>query len=75
MKVLFTFGGFPHYYNYVLNKLNLVPGLEIIVVAPNTKSTTIGDGVYQTKNGAEFTYFELEEYRISKKHLAFIGFF
>ena len=48
MKVLFTFGGLPHYYNYVLSRLNNISGLEIVVIVPEAKSETIGKGVYQT---------------------------
>ena len=47
MKVLFTFGGLPHYYNYVLNKLNSVEGINVIVVIPGSKSKTMGEGVYE----------------------------
>lgn len=74
MKVLFTFGGLPHYYNLVLNRLNAIPDLEIIVVTPNKKSMTFGEGVYQTKNGIEFKHIELEEYKIRNRYIAFKGF-
>jgi glycosyltransferase involved in cell wall biosynthesis len=63
MKVLFTFGGLPHYYNYVLSKLSKVEGLEIIVLIPQTKSETIGKGVFQTTEGVDFKIIETKEYK------------
>ena len=47
MKVLFTFGGIPHYLNAMLNRLQ-AKGVEITVVSPKKGNTTIGKGV---KNG------------------------
>lgn len=63
MKVLFTFGGLPHYYNYVLSKLNTIENLEIIVVVPAYKGKTFGKGVYQDTEGINFKVYELEEYK------------
>ncbi len=63
MKVLFTFGGLPHYYNNVLNRLNQIEDLEVIVVIPKIKGETIGFGVHQKREGIEFTVIELEEYK------------
>lgn len=62
MKVLFTFGGLPHYYNAILNKLNDVDGLEVHVAVPKTSFNTIGKGVYQTSKGINFKLHFLEEY-------------
>ena len=61
MKVLFTFGGLPHYYNYVLNRLNLVPNLELVVVVPQKRTETIGEGVKQTIEGVNFKVIYLKE--------------
>jgi len=61
MKVLFIFGGLPHYYNAILNRLNNFSTLEISVVVPKFKSTSIGEGVYQTKKDINFKVIELEE--------------
>jgi len=61
MKVLFIFGGLPHYYNAILNRLNNFPTLDISVVVPKLKSTSIGKGVYQTKSDIRFKVIELEE--------------
>ncbi|MDO1444894.1 glycosyltransferase family 4 protein [Rhodocytophaga aerolata] len=63
MKVLFMFGGLPHYYNLVLNRLNQVPGLEVVVVAPSNQSKNVGAGVHQTLEGIDFKVHFLEEYQ------------
>lgn len=41
MKVLFTFGGIPHYLNAMLNRLQ-AKGVEITVLSPKKGNTTIG---------------------------------
>ncbi len=63
MKVLFTFGGLPHYSNYILSRLNNIEGLEIVVVVPQNESETIGNGVMQTKEGVDFKVVQLPEYK------------
>ena len=63
MKILFTFGGLPHYYNLVLNRLNRIEGQEIVVIAPKTDGKTMGSGVHQTLEGIEFKVHFLEEYK------------
>jgi glycosyltransferase involved in cell wall biosynthesis len=63
MKVLFTFGGLPHYYNLVLNKLNKVENQEIVVIAPKSDGKTLGSGVHQSMKGIEFKVHFLEEYK------------
>lgn len=63
MKVLFMFGGLPHYYNLVLNRLNRIPGLKISVVVPQDQHHTLGAGVHQSLDGIEFTVHRLPEYR------------
>ncbi len=63
MKVLFMFSGLPHYYNLILSRLNNIPGLEIVVVSPKTEDNqSIGQGVYQTKEGINFKCIFLEQY-------------
>jgi glycosyltransferase involved in cell wall biosynthesis len=62
MKVLFTFGGLPHYYNYVLSRLNSVENLEVVVVVPQSETDTIGKGVKQTLEGVNFKIIYLKEY-------------
>lgn len=63
MKILFTFGGLPHYYNLVLNRLNKIEGQEIVVIAPKNIGNTVGSGVHQTVDGIEFKVHFLEEYK------------
>ena len=63
MKILFTFGGLPHYYNLVLNRLNRIEGQEIVVIAPKAGGKTIGSGVHQSLDGIEFKIHFLEEYK------------
>ncbi|MFM7022688.1 MAG: glycosyltransferase family 4 protein [Flavobacteriales bacterium] len=62
MKVLFIFGGLPHYYNAILNRLNNVRNLRISVIVPSEKSATIGAGVHQSDKGINFAIHRLEEY-------------
>lgn len=61
MKVMFLFQGLPHYYNYVLNRLNRVPGLQVLNVIPR-QTDRLPDGVYQTREDIEFRVCELDEY-------------
>ncbi|MEN9443731.1 MAG: hypothetical protein RIS47_621 [Bacteroidota bacterium] len=62
MKVLFTFGGLPHYYNKVLNKLQQEPDLDIVVLAPEQNQQTLGAGVKQAEDGLLFRVIRLPEY-------------
>ncbi|ADV42876.1 glycosyltransferase family 4 protein [Bacteroides helcogenes] len=50
MKVLFTFGGIPHYLNAMLNKLH-AKGIEITVITPQKGNATIGKGVKMVEGG------------------------
>lgn len=63
MKVLFTFGGLPHYYNYVLSKLNDVKDLSIYVITPESKGETLGKGVFQSTKGINFNLIKTTEYK------------
>ena len=72
MKVMFLFQGLPHYYNYILNKLNAVEGLQVINVVP-LKSTHLGAGVYQTHRDIEYKLYELEERPLQSGDLFFVG--
>lgn len=73
MKVLFIAGGTPHYYNLVLNKLNSFENVEVILVAPKGKGSTVGAGVHQTQEGIEFKIFPLEEYKTYYGKMFFKG--
>ena len=41
MKVLFTFGGLPHYLNPILSRLNAVDHIEIVVAIPKKHAKTL----------------------------------
>lgn len=51
MKVLFTFGGMPHYLNAMLEKLQ-TKGANITVVSPQKGNATVGKGVKMVEEGA-----------------------
>ena len=74
MKVLFTFGGLPHYYNAILNKLNNEKDVEVHVAVPKANFKTIGKGVYQTLDGINFKIHFLEEYNSYYGKSFFKGF-
>jgi len=61
MKVLFTFGGLPHYLNPILNRLNDVENLKVIVAVPQNDTATIGNSVKVEKSGVKFQVIYLEE--------------
>lgn len=73
MKIVFTFGGLPHYYNLVLNKLNSLEGSDIIVVVPDKSAGAIGKAVHQTERGIEFKLYRLKEYKAWYGKLSFRG--
>lgn len=73
MKVLYLSNGLTHYYNLVLSRLNKVPGVELVVIAPKQVSPSIGDGVYQTKDGVSFKIVELEEFSRLRIYSSFKG--
>ncbi len=73
MKVLFTFNGLPHYYNFVLNKLNKINNLEIAVVIPNSDATGLGKGVHQTESDIKFKVYKLPTYKTYYKKFFFNG--
>jgi len=61
MKVLFIFGGLPHYYNSILNLINEKPDIDVVVIKPKDKSRTIGEGVYETEDNINFDIISVEE--------------
>ena len=65
MKVMFLFQGLPHYYNYVLNRLNAVKGLTVVDVVPRNPSQ-LGAGVFQSHDDIEFKLYELPEHHSYK---------
>ncbi len=50
MKVLFTFGGIPHYLNALLNMMQ-EKGVDVVVVKPQQGNATIGKGVKMVEGG------------------------
>lgn len=50
MKVLFTFGGIPHYLKAMLNRIQ-EKGVDVTTVIPLQKSSTIGAGVKMVEGG------------------------
>jgi glycosyltransferase involved in cell wall biosynthesis len=75
MKVLFVFGGLPHYFNKVLNKINADSNIEVSVIAPSSNGATIGSGVHQTDEGIEFKVLRLQEYKTWYGKPFFKGFY
>ncbi|MDD3559749.1 MAG: glycosyltransferase family 4 protein [Melioribacteraceae bacterium] len=82
MKVLFIFGGLPHYYNSILNLVNENPDVDVIVLKPKEKSGTIGEGVYETEEKINFDIISVNEkkgwwgkpiFKNLSKHLASIN--
>jgi glycosyltransferase involved in cell wall biosynthesis len=63
LKVVFLFGGLPHYFNKVLNKINADPNIEVVVIAPLGNGVTLGSGVNQTEEGIDFRLVRLLEYQ------------
>lgn len=63
MKVMFLFQGIPHYYNYVLNQIEAVEGVELVNVVPSKTSKGIGAGVFQTREDIHYTLCHLDEYQ------------
>lgn len=59
---MFVFQGLPHYYNYVLNRLNAVPGIQVINVVPDHPAN-MEEGVHVTREDIAFKFYELPEYR------------
>ncbi len=74
MKVLFTFGGLPHYYNFVLNRLNELNDIDVSVLIPFSKSEIIGKGVFQSESEVEFNVHKLPEYKTWYGREFFKGF-
>ena len=74
MKVLFTFGGMPHYLVALLKKLSNLRDIEIVVVIPSKNGQTIGKGVRLTKENGGFKTIFAEEYNSILRKPYFKGF-
>ncbi len=73
MRVLFLLGGLPHYFKFLLNKMNRQEDMEVLLVLPGKRGATLGSGVHESREGADFRQFELEEYRAWYGKAAFRG--
>ena len=62
MKVLYTFGGMPHYMDALLNKI-VTKGGEVTVVVPSSGNATIGKGVKMV-DGGKYKRISSEESRM-----------
>ena len=60
MKVLYTFGGMPHYLNAMLDKIH-AKGVDITVVTPQKGNSTIGKGVKMVEGGTYKQLMTLEK--------------
>ena len=56
--------GLTHYYNLVLSRLNREKGVDLTVVVPASAGNNVGQGVYLTKDGADFPIIELQEKKL-----------
>ncbi|MBS1737223.1 MAG: glycosyltransferase family 4 protein [Bacteroidetes bacterium] len=61
MKVLIVLNGITHYFKLIVNQINNQPGVDISYVHPKSKSRAMGEGVFETVEGANFRLIELEE--------------
>lgn len=74
MKVLFLWNGTTHYFNLITSKINMHPDIEILYVYPREKSSAMGEGVYQTEEGANFKFIDLpEKFDAKINSLYFVG--
>ena len=74
MKVLFTFGGMPHYLSALLGKIQQKEVVEICVVIPDAQGKSIGKGVKLTDEKEGFKIIKLTEYNSFLKKPFFNGF-
>ena len=62
MKVVFVFGGLPHYLIKLLSKINESSKVEILTISPDTRGRTIGNGVHLSDEDTAFKSIKLVEY-------------
>ena len=74
MKVAFVFGGMPHYIVKLLNTIQSM-GVEVVAIVPKSKGASIGDGVHETFEGAQFKTVFLESYKACYGKPFFKGFY
>jgi glycosyltransferase involved in cell wall biosynthesis len=57
--------GLVHYYNSVLNKMQQLEGFEVLNLVPQNTRGHIEEGVFQTRQGVEFTVHSLPEFSVT----------
>ncbi|HYH57364.1 MAG TPA: glycosyltransferase family 4 protein, partial [Anseongella sp.] len=50
------------YFTFILNKMNEPDGMEVLLAVPGKRGATLGSGVQESREGAQFKIVELEEY-------------
>ncbi|QEC52075.1 hypothetical protein [Anseongella ginsenosidimutans] len=73
LRILFLLGGLPHYFKLLLNKMNSLEDMEVMLVMPGKRGATLGSGVHESREGADFKLFELEERQAWYGKAAFSG--
>src|SRR5690606_27878225 len=63
LEVLFLLCGLLHYFKFILNRLNQPGDLDIMLAMPRGRGAALGSGVQESREGADFQLFELEEHR------------
>lgn len=61
MKVIFLLNGLTHYFIPVLNQINRNDDIEVFVIVPKNKNTNVGNNVFLTQKGVEFSTYFLDE--------------
>lgn len=61
MKVIFLLNGLTHYFIPVLNHINRSTDIEVFVIVPKNKNTNVGNNVFLTQKGVEFSTYFLDE--------------
>ena len=65
MKIILLSPHLLHYFNRTLNKLNEIPGVELVVVIPKEVDFMVaGGGINQTRENIKFRIVELNEFKI-----------
>ncbi len=61
IKVLFVLGGSPHYFVSLLNKFQSNYNVEVVTLIPDTRSSTLGAGVKELKEGIQYKVIRSKE--------------
>ncbi len=74
MKILFIFGGLPHYLSALLFKIQQNKGIEVCVIIPDAQGMSIGKGVKLSDEEKGFKTIRLSEYNSCFKKPFFKNF-